>query len=188
MKRYRFNRRYRRTMNLSSRFKPNEGFTSNEDGQLIVSMGVILIFSIFAIAFITAEISELDVVIPFERSTSLTTEYFFIREAFGTSLNYNLVNVSEENSIMYGDIENIIYAFAQTRDEFFSYELKHGNFFDASLVKLDVNGELQDYCFSHTSTSGYNIWFVEVLLHLENSETSIEETNRYYITCKTYTG
>jgi len=163
----------------------------NEKGQMIVLMGIMLAISVFVIASIPSQISDVSVVVSRERSTSILPEFIHIKEVFGKSLNYNLVHESYGGGIafdigsgepvhdhlytwFFGDIKYIENTFQETRDSFQILELNHNNFFDA---------QFKNYYYSHTSLFYGDIYNVGVTLTLDNGKTSITEDVEYFIIC-----
>jgi hypothetical protein len=148
---------------------------------MIILMGVILALAIFVISSLAADIINLNVLISNERASSIVSEFNYIKEAFGTSLNYNLINDitkqsqnGESNLIFQGDINNITKAFNQTRDIFYILELNYSNILDANLNK---------YWYSHTSDENY-IFYADVSLSLYDGKTYMAENVKYSILCK----
>ena len=151
----------------------------NENGQMITLMGITMVVSVFAIASIPSQLSEIDVAISRERATSLLPEFLHLKEAFGTSLNYNLLTSigfsgSDLETTFYGNISTITTAFEQTKTQFYTLELQHNVFFDA---------QLKSYQYSHTSPLFGIIYAVDVTLNLDDEKTSITDDVEYYIIC-----
>ena len=163
--------------------KKNRNLCSEKNGQMIIVMGVILALAIFVISSLAADIINLNILISNERASSIVPEFNYIKEAFGTSLNYNLItniNISkpsqngESNLIFWGDINNITKAFNQTRDKFYVLELSYSNILDANLNK---------FWYSHVSDENY-IYYADVSLSLDDGKTLIAEDVVYSILCK----
>ena len=152
---------------------------NNESGQILTLLGILLALSVFVLASMASEISDLNLVVPSERASSLLKEFNNIKDTFGLALNYNLVNISivesTRESEFYGDISNIMDAFNQTRDSFFIIEMRHGIFFHAVLNSC-----------GYVPLEAGNVYKVDVTLILTDSETSITKEMGYYITCKPY--
>jgi len=169
----------------------------DKHGQMIVIMGIILAISVFMIASIAAEVSNLDVVVATESSTYLLTEFNRVKETFSSALNYNLVNIEinttgppigaeppgpgvhplKNESILKGDMNKIHEAFNQTRDEYTQLELRYGRFFDA---------RLNSYWYSHRTKLAEDwirntVYKVKVTLFLENGKARITEDVTYSI-------
>ena len=147
-----------------------------ENSQMIVLMGIVLAISVFAVSSLAVDISNLDIVLLTEQSTSLLTEFTSIKETFAFSLNYNLVDDIQyqlDGLIFQGDINNLSKAFDKTKDEYYSLELQHDILFDAKL-----NG----YRVAHPgSTDG--LYHIDVTLYLENRNTCYTEDVTYAIKC-----
>ncbi|RLF34800.1 MAG: hypothetical protein DRN08_04085 [Thermoplasmata archaeon] len=67
---------------------------NNESGQILTLLGILLALSVFVLASMASEISDLNLVVPSERASSLLKEFNNIKDTFGLALNYNLVNIS----------------------------------------------------------------------------------------------
>jgi hypothetical protein len=166
-------------------YKKNRNLCSEKNGQMIILMGVILALAIFVISSLAADIINLNILISNERASSIVSEFNYVKEAFGTSLNYNLIDRIElplttfpgslEGNITFkGDINNITKVFNQTRDRFYLMELNYSNIFDAELNK-----------FWYSSESGENyIYYADVSLSLDNGKTHINDKVLYSILCK----
>jgi hypothetical protein len=152
---------------------------NNKNSQMILLMGVVLAISVFSISALTTEIANIDIVVTTERSRSLQDEFTTIKETFPFSLNYNLAeNITMENNeiIFYGNISNITAAFNQTKNEYYILELQHDNIFNAELVT---------YWYAHPGGINY-IYYVSVILTLENENSIITENVDYSIECRPY--
>ena len=160
--------------------KKNRNLCAEKNGQMIIIMGVVLALAIFVISSLAADIINLNVLISNERASSIVSEFNYIKEAFGTSLNYNLINnitnqsEGEKNLTFLGEINNITKAFNQTRDMFYILELSYTNVFDADLNK---------YWYSHKNDENY-IYYASVSLSLYNGKTYMAEDVVYSILCK----
>jgi hypothetical protein len=147
--------------------------------QMIVLMGIILSISVFVISSLSADIANLDAVVPSERFISLIPEFTNIKESFGRALNYNLVdNVFLESNqiVLMGNITDIYRAFSQTKDEFRDLEMQHDILFDATL-----NG----YWCAHPLSSDY-VYHVNVSLSIDDRNTHLSQDVLYSIVCKPY--
>ena len=151
----------------------------NKNSQMIVLMGLLLAISVLVISSLAAEISNLNIVISSERSSSIVTEFICIRETFGKALNHNLIdNIDcdgELKLMFYGDVNNITDAFNQTRDEFYTLELQHDNLFDAVINKQPW--------YSHKSDDGNYAYHIDVTISLANGNACITEDILYSIVC-----
>jgi len=146
-------------------------------GQMIMLMGIILALTIFVISSLAADIINLDLVISNERAGSIIAEFNNVKETFGTSLNYNLINnISQESNRLefQGDSSNITKAFNKTRDQFFELELHYGNIFDAELNRPPW--------YSHLADED-NVYYIDVFLTLDDGTTQISEDVLYSIVC-----
>jgi len=151
-------------------------FYHSESAQMITLMGVLLAISVFVIAAIPSELSDLDTVVPSERFRSILPEFAQIKESFGVALNYNLVDVTlneDGDASFSGDIKNIESAVDQTEESFQTMMMNHDIFFDATFQK---------YWYSHTSNNG-NIYLVQVYLLLDDGSMSLNEEMTYSIIC-----
>jgi len=148
-------------------------------GQMIILMGIILALAIFVMSGLSADIINLDIVISNERATSLVSEFDYIKETFGLSLNYNLINnitneTGEDKLVFHGDPNTMKTVFNQTRDEFYALELRYGNIFDA---------KLNHYWYSHQTDEKY-VYYVNINLMLDDGDTYIDEDVLYSIVCQ----
>ena len=160
-------------------------------GQMIILMGVILVVSIITLAVISAHLANIRIVVPKQRESSILDDFRDLRETFGVSLNYNLVNLTVNESInaslkslgwnlsawytkYIGSIENLQEAFNETLEEFFTSELRRGNFFDARLLEY--------YPADEYGTT----YLVKVHLYLSDGRTTITENVTYAILCHSY--
>jgi len=158
----------------------NNVHSRDESGQMIVLMGIMLALSIFIIASLPAEIYNLNIAIPSQQSTSILPEFNHIKDSFGHSLNYNLVNLEFNQttnlSYFYGDINDILDAFNKTKETYYILELQHGLFFDAQFNESIV-------WYSHMSSSGH-VFCTNITLSLSDGNTYIKEDVIYSILCK----
>jgi len=151
-----------------------------DSGQMIILMGVVLALSIFVISSLAGDIINLDIVISNERATSTVSEFNYIKETFGISLNYNLItDISNSDGtggtlIFWGNIGNITKAFNQTREQFFALELRYGNIFDAELNKC---------WYSHLANESH-VYHADVSLTLDDGKTYLAEDITYSIVCQ----
>jgi len=151
--------------------------TTKNNAQMITLMGVMLAVSVFVISSIVAEVENIEFITS-ETQSSLTYEFNNIKETFGTTLNYNLIEITvvaaiSEECNMKGNINNITQAFEITRKNYTDLELKYGRIFDANLVK---------YWYANT---GDGVYYVSVTLYLEDTDAYISEDVTYSIVCKT---
>jgi len=150
-----------------------------DKGQIITLTGVLLALAVFIIASTAAELADIDIVIPEGRASSIITEFKNIKETFGTLLNYNLVNLSVNQTsgtvAFHGDIKNLPQAFSKTYESIYMLELKHGNFFDAKL-------ENYGYLPLNIDELG-NTFIVDVSLLLDDGNTCITEKVQYTLIC-----
>jgi len=161
--------------------KKNRNICNQKNGQMIIIMGVVLALAIFVISSLSADIINLNVVISNERATSIVSEFNYIKEAFGTSLNYILINnvtkqtEDEESFLIFkGDIHSITKAFNQTRDMFYIINLNYSKIFDATLNK----------CWYSHKTDENHIYYVSVTLSLYDGKTHMAEDVVYSIICE----
>lgn len=149
-----------------------------KNSQMIVLMGLLLALSVLVISSLAAEITNLNIVVTSERSSSLITEFICVRETFGEALNHNLVDNIDYDGVklmFYGNINNIADAFSQTRDEFYTLELRHDNLFDAVINKQPW--------YSHKSDDGNYVYNIDVTISLANGNACITEDILYSIVC-----
>jgi hypothetical protein len=154
----------------------NHPLCHSESAQMITLMGVLLAISVFVIAAIPSELSDLDTIVPSERFRSILPEFAQIKDAFGVTLNYNLVDVTLNeygDSSFSGDIKTIESVVDQTKKSFQTMMMNHDMFFDAIFQK---------YWYSHTSDNG-NIYLVQVSLSLDDGSMSLSEEVTYSIIC-----
>jgi hypothetical protein len=172
---------------------------ANDKSQMIALMGVVLAISVFLISSLAAEISNINLVASTDSSSFLPSEFTDIKETFGTSLNYNLIqitisgddpsiyHITEDESILAGEINNILDAFDQTRNEYFNISLQQGNFFDARLNGYWYSDKdviamkpLGDPGLSDIERVFYT---VDVTLFLDDGNSKINEDIQYLIVC-----
>ncbi|MBN2066275.1 MAG: hypothetical protein JW771_05655 [Candidatus Thermoplasmatota archaeon] len=145
--------------------------------QMIILMGILLALSIFVISSLAADIINLDIAISNERATSTVSEFNYVKESFGTALNYNLltdISNNEEVLTFTGTINAISDAFTQTKDQFRLVELTYGNLLDATL---------NSYWYSHLENENY-VYYADVSLTFNDGKTTISENITYSIICQ----
>lgn len=147
--------------------------------QMLTIMGIILAISIFVISSLAAEIANIDFVVSTGESISLSTEFKNIKDTYAVALNYNLIRIliDGNESRLNGDIDYIIDAFNQTRDEYFILYFQHGILFDAYF---------NDYWYSHeVELHGKNtvFYWVEITLSIDDGDSYIAETIEHLIAC-----
>jgi len=153
------------------------GLHHNENSQIMVLMGIVLVTSVFVLSSLAANLANLDIMIASERATSLLPEFTHIKETFGLALNYNLAdNISMKNNemIFHGNSGNITAAFNKTRNEYHILALQHDILF---------NADLHNYWVAHPGGMDC-IYYVNVTLHLENRDTRYTENVLYSIICR----
>ena len=156
-------------------------FKLKKDGQMVTLMGITLALSVIVIGTLSAEISDVDVTIPQERSNDLLSEFIHLKKAFGLALNYNLVdikfkdmNIVDYPGELYGpsedspDISNIV---SETGLSFRAIELLHDKIFTATYESLD---------YSHLSADGH-VYYARIRLSLKDSTGLIVEPVVYSI-------
>ena len=149
----------------------------NKNSQMITLMGILLVVTVFTMASLAADITNLDIVISSERAISLLPEFICIKDSFCHSLNYNLAdNITIQNNEMlfYGNISNITEVFSYTTNEYYLLELQHDILFDAQL----------NDCWVVHSGSTDGVYYLNVTLSLENRNTRYTEDVLYSIMCK----
>ncbi len=145
--------------------------------QMIILMGILLALSIFVISSLAVDIINLDVAISNERATSTVSEFNYVKEAFGTAFNYNLLtDISNNGEVLTfkGDINVIFDAFAQTRDQLRLLELTYGNLLDATL---------NSYWYSHLENESH-VYYADVSLTFDDGKTTISENVTYSLICQ----
>lgn len=155
---------------------------NQSNAQMIALMGIILAISVFLISSLAAEIANVEFVVSTEHISSLPTDFNSIKETFGNSLNYNLIDIElsskyEDESILRGNINNITKAFNQTKNDYYNISLNYGYFFDASLNR---------YFYSHTKNIvGIQTQFykVDITLFLDDGKSYMTEDIEYVIAC-----
>lgn len=184
-------------MDLERGKRMGKKIRTNDKNQMITLMGIVLAISVFMISSLAAEISNINFVVSTGLSSSLPNEFNNIKESFGTSLNYNLIQIDIsdgtlaykipiDESILNGDVNNISAAFNQTRDEYSNLELKQGYFFDASLNrywysdKQVIKTKKAEPIFSDIERVFYTI---DVTLLLDDGNSKITEEIQYQIVC-----
>lgn len=145
-------------------------------------MGIIIALSVFAISSLSADIINIDTTITIERSTSLLSEFAYVKETFGKAMNYNIVNnlsnikIDENNTLVFkGNPDGITENFTKTRDQLYTLELQYGNILDVKLNK----------CWYSNRVDKNNIYKLEVTITLYDGSTYITEDVTYSITCET---
>ena len=158
----------------------------NCNGQIIILIGVVLAASVIVIASISAEMANLRTTIPQQRVSSLLEDFRELKQTFGKSLNYNLLDhLSVDSSptshvqppwysYYVGTIENITDAFNQTFEQFYTIEMVRGNIFSA---------RLNDYFPTNEYGTEYA---VEITLSLSDGLSCISENVTYSIKCNSY--
>ena len=153
----------------------------NNHAQLITIMGIILAISIFIISSLAAEIANIDFVVSYGESISLSDEFNNVKDTFVKALNYNLVDITistnNYESYLYGDINKIGTVFNQTKDEYYLLYLQHGILFDAYLI---------DYWYSHEEViQGENtvFYWVKFTLTLDDGNSFISGDIERLIIC-----
>ena len=158
--------------------------TNAQQGQMITLMGIMLALSVIIIGSISAEISDIDVTIPQERSKDLLSDFIHLKKAFGDALNYNIVDITYDNDItivtaegdLYGssfrrpDISNAVTATAQS---FRGLELLHNKVFSATYESLD---------YAYFTENSEHVYYARILLSLKDSTGIIIEPVVYSIT------
>ena len=159
------------------------------NAQMIALMGIILAISVFVIASLAAEIANIDFIASTGESTSLSTEFNNIKDTFGVTLNYNLIDnlkigtsdpdgYEEDESYLEGNLNNIRTAFNQTRGEYFDLSFRHGIFFDAKLENYWWLGN--DDVIQGRKAVFYT---VDITLSLDDGNSYISGLERYTILC-----
>ena len=143
---------------------------------MITLMGIILAVSVFVIASIASEMENIELIVKSDESTYLKYDFNMIKETFGTSLNYNLIDVKidtdSDQCSMLGNINNITTAFKQTLKDYYRLELSYGRIFDAKLNRYwSVNPQKGTY-------------YVDITLYLEDYEGFVTENVVYSIVCE----
>ena len=161
----------------------NRNITSDNNSQMLTLLGMILVISIISLTAFSANLSNIDAMIPIERSSSVWNEYLNIKEDFQTALTYNFANVIIQTNktsvfvLFYGNYSNFSYeinkAFDKTVDSFYLLALQHGIFFNAELI---------DYWYITYTTSGpqYEVYYN---LYINGGKTSISENITYRFSC-----
>ena len=163
-----------------------KGFKKENNAQMITLLGIIIAVSVIVLSSLASEIANIDFVVTNRESTSLTSEFAEIKESFGLSLNYNLINITignetrgviENETYLIGDLDLIDDAFNNTKNDFFKIYLIYGIIFDA---------ELKDHWFSHEETIQDKLtvfYKVEVTISIDNGDSYICEDVVYSIVC-----
>jgi len=125
--------------------------------QMLLVAGIVMSVSIILASLIATNLSNVGFSLTMERSTSLLQEYRNIRYVFSVVLN---------NSCD-GYYSNLLYAFNYTKNALFDIEVRHGNYFDASINKM---------VFHNDSTPKYVD--VYVYLSLTHESSHVEEIVR----------
>ena len=154
---------------------------TNDNGQMIILMGIILALSVFAISVLSADIINLESAIIIERSTSILKEFSNVKEAFIRSMNYNLannvtiVNDSDDEPILIfkGDPKGIAENFTKTRDQIYTLQLQYHNIFDAKLNRC---------WYSHMPNEN-RIYYISATLSLYDGKTYLSEDILFSIIC-----
>ena len=157
-----------------------KGYKSEINGQMIALMGIILAISVFTISSLAAEIANIDFIVSTGGTNSLQTEFNNIKETFGITLNYNLIdiNVDENNETYFeGNIDELNKAFQQTVNESYNILYKQGIVFDAILYGCESSDELK--------IQGHNTVFykVDITLSLDNGDSYIRDDVSYQVAC-----
>ena len=162
------------------------GLNKEKNAQMITLLGIILAVSVIILSSLASEIANIDFVVSSRESTSLIKEFNTIKENFGISLNYNLDEVIigdgngwtiDDESYLFGDLNQINNAFNRTKDEYFQIFLRYGIIFDAYL---------NNYWFSHKQfiQNKSSIFYkLKVTLSIDNGDSYITEDILYTIIC-----
>ena len=158
-------------------------------GQLIMLMGFTLVFAVMIIGAISSEISDIDVLVPQRRSSELVTEFIYLKDTFGTALNYQLATLKitqpsgelptliTYEGDLYGSSVSaplITTYVSQTSNYFRALEFTHNMVFSATYKGLD---------YSHRSLEG-DVYYVQVTLSLKDDTGLIIEPVVYSVVCK----
>jgi hypothetical protein len=163
----------------------SRGIASNNNCQMIVITGVLIVISIVILGSLAAEIADIDMIVSNERSTSLLAEYIMFEESFGVSLQTNLTNITVSNltsisgsyrSFYYGFSDNITNAVLNTRNRFHNIALRYDLILDATLNR---------YWYSHPANNG-DIYYVDVTLTLGDGLSSITRDVTYTVVLRPY--
>lgn len=158
----------------------------NDDSQFIVLMGIILVVSVFIMASMAAEITNVNTIV-LAYPSSLLNEFGNIKDTFGTTLNYNLINITitDNESMMKGNINKLYTVFNQTKEEYFNLEIKYGFIFDAYLNRYWYSSEEVipwegGLIGSDIKRIFYN---VDISLFLDDGESQITKNVQYLFLC-----
>lgn len=113
-------------------------------GQMLLIAGVLMVVMAVAISAISINLSNVGMQLSMEKTSSVLQEFRNVRKNFGLALDENING------------ENVQEGFKATKDGFFELEMRHGNFFDASLEKrlYTYDGDLEYLLVNLTLSSG----------------------------------
>ncbi len=117
----------------------------SEKGQMFIMAAIFIAVSVIVLSVISVNLSNKDVYLPMEKSTSLVDEYRNVRSSFGDMLVSNIGNTSNSD-LLYSVFERIV-------DVFSSLEISYGNYFDADIVSVEENSLTVDLILSNGGTS-----------------------------------
>jgi len=149
-----------------------------DHGQMIVLMGIVLAISVFMISSLAAEIVNVNFMVTTGETSSLLTDFAGIRETFGITLNYNLVDIEidvNDESTLKGDITSISGAFNETRYQYLNISL---------LARLNSCLYSHEEVINEENTIFYT---VDTTLYLDCGRSSITEDVVYIIACNPVT-
>jgi hypothetical protein len=153
------------------------------NSQMIILMGIVMAISVFVMSNLAANITNIDLAVSNEPSSSLLDEFKYLKETFPYSLNYDLadrITIDSDNNVwFYGDINNITNdnRFERTNKTYKELELRHNNLFDAVLDPTKP-------WYVHDPSSSNPVYYVNVKLSLSDGKNSIEEDVTYSISLR----
>ncbi len=120
------------------------GHGRGEKGEMILILAITIAISVMVLSVVAVNLSNIQIKLPSERSTSLVPEYKDVRESFGDMLEYSIGNSTDQNYI------NRV--FDSTKNTFSNIEIKYGNYFNAELKDIDGENLVVDLLLGNTDT------------------------------------
>lgn len=99
-----------------------------DEAQVITLLGAILAIGIVLIAGFSSQVALVGGLVPVERSTSLLTDFFNVKDVFATAFNASVEDIGSDASVMSG--------FNLAKGWVSSLVKSRGMFFDASVERL----------------------------------------------------
>ena len=133
----------------------------DNNAQILIVASITISVLIVVLGVVTANLSNVSVNLPREKSYAIYSDYIDIRQKFGTALYQNLYSMYNESQII-NEFDHISYEFSNIAN-------MYGNFFNAECIKInyDYHGRLDtlEVKLTYRSDSSsiseeveYNVW------------------------------